>query len=86
MSELEIVIIISSILLISLYVVVRKHKAHNDKKAEIKEKVKKDHINKVAENFYESLKPIDYNDKQVLTKYNKGVYRNEKGRYASLDD
>lgn len=32
-----------------------------------------------------SRKPSDYNDKQVLTKYNKGTYRNEKGRYASLD-
>lgn len=86
MSELEIVIIISSILLISLYVVVRNHKAHNDKKAEIKEKEKVEHIKEVAKNFYDSLKPKDYNDKQVLTKYNKGVYRNEKGRYASLDD
>ena len=28
--------------------------------------------------------PSDYNDKQVLTKYNKGTYRDDKGRYASL--
>jgi hypothetical protein len=28
--------------------------------------------------------PSDYNDKQVLTKYNKGTYRDGKGRYASL--
>ena len=30
------------------------------------------------------MKPKDYNDKQELTKYNNGTYRNEKGRYASL--
>ena len=86
MSELEIVIIISIVLLISLYVVVRNHNAHNDKKVELKEKKNKEDIEKVAKEYYDSLKPKDYKDKQVLTKYNKGVYRNEKGRYASLND
>lgn len=28
--------------------------------------------------------PSDYNDKQVLTKYNKGQYRNKSGRYTAL--
>jgi len=84
MSELEIIIIISSILLISLYVVIRNHNANNDKKN--KKKDLKNHKEKVAKAYYSSMNPKDYNDKQVLTKYNKGVYRNEKGRYASLDD
>ena len=86
MSELEIVIIISIVLLISLYVVVRNHNANNDKKIELKEKKNKEDIEKVAKAFYNSLKPKNYNDKQVLTKYNKGVYRDDKGRYASLND
>lgn len=81
MSELEIVIIISFILLISIYVVVRNHNTSNDKI--IKEKSKK-YKEKVAEAYYSTMIPKDYNDKQELTKYNKGTYRNEKGQYASL--
>jgi hypothetical protein len=81
MSELEIVIIVSFILLISLYGVIRNHNLNNDKNIKDKDKKYKE---KVAEAYYNSMKPKDYNDKQELTKYNKGTYRNEKGRYASL--
>lgn len=84
MSELEIIIIVSFTLFIALYVVIRNHNANNDKKN--KKKDSKNYKEKVAKAYYSSMKPKDYNDKQVLTKYNKGVYRNEKGRYASLND
>lgn len=30
-------------------------------------------------------RPRNYNDKQAMTKYNKNTYRDEKGRYASLN-
>tara|TARA_Y100001980_G_C14446984_1_gene231732 strand:- start:335 stop:574 length:240 start_codon:yes stop_codon:yes gene_type:complete len=30
-------------------------------------------------------RPRDYNDIQSMTKYNKNTYRDEKGRYASLN-
>lgn len=84
MSELEIIIIVSFTLFIALYVVIRNHNTNNDKKN--KKKDSKNYKEKVAKAYYSSMKPKDYNDKQVLTKYNKGVYRNEKGRYASLND
>ncbi len=46
-------------------------------------------LNKVQKGIDRTMclvnRPNDYNDKQVLTKYNKGTYRNEKGRYASLN-
>tara|TARA_R110002167_G_scaffold70465_6_gene198828 strand:- start:6262 stop:6513 length:252 start_codon:yes stop_codon:yes gene_type:complete len=81
MRELEIVIIISFILLILIYVVIRNHYLKNNQKIEV---IEKEHKEKVAEKFYSTMKPKDYNDKQELTKYNNGTYRNEKGRYASL--
>lgn len=34
-------------------------------------------------NCNSSRKPKDYNDKQNLTKYNHGTYRDEKGRFQS---
>ena len=82
MSELEIIIIVSFTLFIALYVVIRNHNANNDKKN--KKKDSKNYEEKVAKAYYSSMKPKDYNDKQVLTKYNRGTYRNEKGQYASL--
>jgi len=81
MSELEIVIIISFILLILIYVVIRNHYLKNNQKIEV---IEKEYKEKVAEKFYSTMKPKDYNDKQELTKYNNGTYRNEKGQYASL--
>jgi pantothenate kinase type III len=46
-------------------------------------------LNKVQQGIDRTMnlvnRPNDYNDKQVLTKYNKNTYRNEKGRYASLN-
>jgi hypothetical protein len=35
-------------------------------------------------NTIKKLKPTNYNDIQRLSKYNKGTYRDLKGRYASL--
>ena len=88
MNEMEIISIASIILICVLIIVVKQHNEKNDKNSNSKE----DEYQKMVEIVYKeknkfsdkTIKPKDYNVKQVLTKYNKGTYRNSKGRYASL--
>jgi len=83
MSELNVIIIVSVILFFSAYIVVKRYKDSKDKKIKFVVKQNEKKIN-VAKDYYSTFKPKDFNDKQVMTKYNKGTYRNEKGQYASL--
>jgi len=82
-----IIICIACIVLLSIVIKIR-----NTKQAKIIEKQTKDFekelksaYKKNKEEIEKKRKPKDYNDKQVLTKYNVGTYRNEKGQYASLN-
>lgn len=76
------IICIAVILLISFIAKANKKKPENKKVVKEFHKERKNDYNKPPK---EDKKPSDYNDKQVLTKYNVGTYRNEKGQYASLN-